>query len=324
MTAANNNLEITLPKNQIELFGYEYFFSTFIALYQRNKLPNTILLSGPKGSGKATFAYHFINYIFSFKEENKYLLNNFTINPDNNSYINLCNETHPNFFLLENSTHGEDIKIENIRNALQFLSKSTYSSDIKIVLIDSLDCLNVYSSNALLKVLEETNNKTFFFLINNNSHRILNTIKSRSIEFKFFFTLSEKKQILQNIIRQYMDDFDVNKIDPGFFFDTPGNILKYLLTLGENNIDLLKDKLSCIFYLIDKYKQKNDPQLLTFVSLLIELFYNDLLIKNNKNLDLYSVNKFKLLKQIDHAKKFNLDKINLLISIKGTLEHETN
>ena len=88
-------------------------------------------------------------------------------------------------------------------------------------------------------------------------------------------------------------------------------------------IDLLKDKLSCIFYLIDKYKQKNDPQLLTFVSLLIELFYNDLSIKNNKNLGLYFVNKFKLLKQIDHARKFNLDKKNLLISIKGMLEHES-
>ena len=120
-----------------------------------------------------------------------------------------------------------------------------------------------------------------------------------------------------------MDDFDVNKIDPAFFFDSPGNILKYLLILGKNNIDLLKDKLSCIFYLIDKYKQKNDPQLLTFVSLLIELFYNDLSIKNNKNLGLYFVNKYKLLKQIDNAKKFNLDKKNLLISIKRTLEHET-
>ena len=101
MTTDNKNLEITLPKNQIELFGYEYFFNSFVTLYQRNKLPNTILLSGSKGSGKATFAYHFINYIFSFKEKNKYSLNNFTINPDNNSYINLCNETHPNFFYLK-------------------------------------------------------------------------------------------------------------------------------------------------------------------------------------------------------------------------------
>jgi DNA polymerase-3 subunit delta' len=210
-----------------------------------------------------------------------------------------------------------------VRNTLKFLNKSTYSSNVKIVLIDSADRLNVHSSNALLKALEEANNKTFFFIINNNSYKILNTIKSRCIEFKFFFTLSEKKKILNNIIRKYMDDFDLTKIDECFYIASPGNILKYLLILNIRNIDLLKDKLSCILYLIERYKRKNDPQLLTFVSLLIELFYNELSVKNNNKLNLYFLNKFKLMKQIYDAKKFNLDKKNLFISILGTLENES-
>ena len=63
--------------------------------------------------------------------------------------------------------------------------------------------------------------------------------------------------------------------------------------------------------------------MLTFVSLLIEIFYNELSLKNNKDLNLYFINKFKLIKQIDDAKKFNLDKKNLLISLQGTLENET-
>ena len=323
MIRINKNLEMVLPKNQFKLFGYEYYFNSFINLYQKNRLPNAILLSGPKGSGKATFAYHFVNYLLSHDEENKYSVKNFYINPDNKSYRNLCNATHPNFSLLENDGVGEDIKIENVRNTLKFLSKSTYSSNIKIVLIDAADQLNEHSSNALLKALEEANNKTFFFVINNNSYKILNTIKSRCIEFKFFFNLVEKKKILNHIIRQYIDDFDLKKIDEDFYLDSPGNILKYLLILNASNVSLLKDKLSCIFYLIDRYEQKNDPQLLTFVSLLIELFYNDLSIKNNKNLNLYFFNKFKLLKQIDNAKKFNLDKKNLLISLRGTLKNES-
>jgi hypothetical protein len=154
-------------------------------------------------------------------------------------------------------------------------------------------------------------------------NKILNTIKSRSIEFKFFFNLSEKKKILSNIISQYIDDFDLTKIDECFYFISPGNILKYLLILNIRNIDLLKDKLSCILYLIERYKQKNDPQLLTFVSLLIELFYNELSVKNDNKLNLYFLNKFKLMKQIYEAKKFNLDKKNLFISIQGTLENES-
>ena len=67
---------------------------------------------------------------------------------------------------IENDGVVEDIKIENVRNTLKFLSKSTYSSNIKIVLIDAADQLNEHSSNALLKALEEANNKTFFFVIN--------------------------------------------------------------------------------------------------------------------------------------------------------------
>jgi DNA polymerase-3 subunit delta' len=323
MIKVNKNLEITLPKNEVHLFGYEYYFNSFINLFQKNKLPNTILLTGLEGSGKATFAYHFVNYLLSYNEKNEYSVENFTINLDNKSYKNLCNNTHPNFSLLENDTFGEDIKIDNVRNTLKFLNKSTYSSNVKIVLIDSADRLNVHSSNALLKALEEANNKTFFFIINNNSNKILNTIKSRSIEFKFFFNLSEKKKILSNIISQYIDDFDLTKIDECFYFISPGNILKYLLILNIRNIDLLKDKLSCILYLIERYKQKNDPQLLTFVSLLIELFYNELSVKNDNKLNLYFLNKFKLMKQIYEAKKFNLDKKNLFISIQGTLENES-
>ena len=66
MSNNSENLGIIPPKNQIKLFGYEYYFDFFIKLYEKNKLPNTILLSGIKGSGKATFAYHYINYLLYF------------------------------------------------------------------------------------------------------------------------------------------------------------------------------------------------------------------------------------------------------------------
>ena len=319
----SENLKIVLSKNQLRLYGYEDYFASFVDLYKKNKLPNTILLSGPKGLGKATFAYHFINYILSYNEFNKYSVDNMTIHPENNSYKSLCNNINPNFSLLENDTLDENIKIDRVRNILNFLNKSTYSSNIKIILIDNTEYLNVHSSNALLKVLEESNNRTFFFIIQNNHSKILDTIKSRCIEFKFFFTITEKKKILKNIIKPYKNVFDLKNIDDSFYFDTPGNILKYLLIFKDSDIDLPNDKLNCILYLIEKYKHKNDTKLLTFISLLIELFYKDLSLKNNKNFNLYSINKFKLLNQINDAKKFNLDKNNLFTSLIGTLEHES-
>ena len=112
MNKISENLTAISPKNQLYLFGYEYYFNSFIKLYQKNKLPNVILLSGSNGSGKATFAYHFINYLLSYNEQNKYSVNNFTINSDNKSYKSLCDNTNPNFSLLDNEPYEENIKID--------------------------------------------------------------------------------------------------------------------------------------------------------------------------------------------------------------------
>ena len=322
MKTSSENAEILVPKKQLYLFGYQNYFNSFIKLFDKNKLPNTILLSGQKGSGKATFAYHLINYLLSYNEKDKYSLENFTINPDNKSYKDLCDYIHPNFFLLENRDDKENIKIDDVRNVQKFLNRSTYKSNIKIVLIDNAEYLNINSSNALLKALEEPNNNTFFFIINNNSTKILSTIKSRSIEFSFFFNLNEKKVIFNHLIDQYEDKFNANIIDDDFYTESAGNILKYIKILNENNINYTKDKISCIYYLIDKYKIKKDSQLLIFISFLIELFYKDLSVKNNKKLNIYFYNKSKILNQISNMKKFNLDKNNLFISLKGILKNE--
>jgi len=158
MKINTENVEILSPKNQLQLFGYDDYFNSFIKLFHKNKLPNTILLSGLKGYGKATFAYHFINYLFSYKEQDKYSVSNFTINPDNKSYKSLCNYTHPNFFLLENNSYEENIKIDNVRNILKFLNKTTYNSNIKIVMIDNAEYLNINSSNAIKSKLLDFEN----------------------------------------------------------------------------------------------------------------------------------------------------------------------
>ena len=125
MKNLNETLSIKSPINQLTLYGYKHYFTLFSQLYNNNKLPNTILLSGPKGLGKATFAYHFINYLLSIDELNKYSLETNLINSDNKSYKNLCNFTHSNFFLIEKKNTDENIKIDKIRDVLKFLNLLT-------------------------------------------------------------------------------------------------------------------------------------------------------------------------------------------------------
>ena len=52
------------------LKGGLIYFDFFDKLYHNSKLPHAVLLSGIKGLGKATFAYHFINYLLSYNENN--------------------------------------------------------------------------------------------------------------------------------------------------------------------------------------------------------------------------------------------------------------
>ena len=111
MEITNKDIEIVLSKNQLYLYGFEDYFNSFVKLNEKKKLPNSILLSGPKGLGKSTFAYHFINYLLSENEEGKYSVKNFVINKTNSSYKLLSANTHPNFFLIENKVNAIQINL---------------------------------------------------------------------------------------------------------------------------------------------------------------------------------------------------------------------
>tara|TARA_Y100000590_G_C15559260_1_gene954072 strand:+ start:177 stop:1148 length:972 start_codon:yes stop_codon:yes gene_type:complete len=321
MKKIKKDLEILDPKRQLSLFGYNSIFNSFIKLFEQKRLPNTILLSGPKGSGKSTFIYHFVNYLFSKHEKNKYSISNFSINENNSSYKLVNDNTHPNFFSIENIALEKDIKIDQIRNLSKFLSKSSYLNNVKIVLINNAEYLNLNSSNALLKALEEPNENTFFFIIHNNSLKILETIKSRCIKFKIFHDLSKKKEIFNNIIKQYNSEFDEDTVDDFLNFDTPGNLIKYSMLLGRENINFAENKISSILFFMDKYKNEKNPETLSFLSFFICKFYNELCLNSN-DISLYLFNQSKILKEIDNMKKFNLNEKNTLVWIKEVLLNE--
>ena len=90
-----------IDKYQTKLFGYSSLFSELTVIYNRKRLPNKILFSGKKGIGKATFALHLTNYIFSLKEENRYTLDSNSIDINNKSYKLMLQNIHPNFYYIK-------------------------------------------------------------------------------------------------------------------------------------------------------------------------------------------------------------------------------
>ena len=89
------------PLNQTKLFGLNKFILELIRLYEKDSLPNKILLSGEKGIGKSTLSLHFINYVLSKDEEFSYNINKFEINTENRSFKTTINKSNPNLTIID-------------------------------------------------------------------------------------------------------------------------------------------------------------------------------------------------------------------------------
>ena len=101
MSKTKKEIIVENPKQQLKLYGFENYFKLFAQLFLNNNLPKVSMITGPKGIGKATFIYHFINFILSQNEENSYSLEKNEINTNNKSFQLLNSGLHPNFFSIK-------------------------------------------------------------------------------------------------------------------------------------------------------------------------------------------------------------------------------
>ena len=130
------------PINQIKLYGLGKYLKELINLYKNDNLPNKILLSGQKGLGKSTLAYHLINYILSQSENFPYDLKNFSINSENNSFKLTINKSNPNLSIIDLNDDKKIIDINQIRELISNLNKSSFNNKPRFVLIDNIEFLN--------------------------------------------------------------------------------------------------------------------------------------------------------------------------------------
>ena len=298
-------------KSQTKLYGLNEELLELINLYNNSKLPNKILLSGEKGIGKCTLAYHLINYILSNNEENPYNTNDLQINADNHSFKLIQNNSNPNFNLIDVNFEKKSIEINQIRSLINNLNKSSFNLKPRFILIDNIEFLNVNSINALLKILEEPNENTYFILINNNK-KILSTLLSRCLNFKI--SLSNEKVNLVNKLLFGDDIKNLINSDILDYYHTPGKIYDILEFSKEKGINLrtinLKEFLSLI---IKESYYKNDNKIKIILYDYLELF---LLKKVSITyLEIFSY----FLKKINNVKKFNLNEESLFLEIDTKL-----
>ena len=308
------NLE---PSENTSIYGYKYFFNEIIQLYNNRKMPNKILLSGKKGSGKSTFAYHLVNFFLSKDEELKYDLIENKINSENKSFKLLQNNSHPNFYLIDLLAEKKNIDVAQIRGMISYTNKSTFNNQDRFIMIDNVEYLNKNSTNALLKIIEEPNENIYFILINNSEKNMLPTLKSRCITFKIHFSFDETVNICNQILNQnILNELNHDLIN---YYCTPGEIIKLVQFAEEKQINLKDHDVSSIISLIieNTYYKKNifiKNLLINFIELFLLKRYKR---SNNKNFLLNFYQSF--IQKINNTEKFNLDEESLFLEFKSKI-----
>ena len=204
------------PKDTETLFGHQNAEQEFISCFKSGKLHHGWLITGPKGIGKATFAWRIAKFLltqpFDCLETNEFF-GNFDENQTSDIVENhkkaitarILAESEPRLAIIRKSFDEKRkafraiIRVDEVRQLKTFFSLSVTDGGSRVAIIDCADDLNINAANALLKTLEEPPKNTVFLLINHKPHSLIPTIKSRCRELRLS-SLSESD--LMSALRQ--------------------------------------------------------------------------------------------------------------------------
>lgn len=302
-------------KKSLDLFGLFKDFNFLKDLYLKNKLPKVLMLSGNKGSGKSTLLIHLIHYIFDKdnydEEKNKF-------DDETVFHKQFVKDIYPNIVYLDGSNLN-NTKIENIRNLKKNISKTVIEDKPRFIILDDVELFNINSLNALLKTIEEPTSNNFFFLINNKSKPLIDTIKSRCLEIKLI--LNEEKRL--NIIECLIKKFDTKVIiDPKIYQLTPGYFIKFNYICDENKISLNNNFTINLNILLNLYKKDKTVMYMDMILFLADSYFINLKKKNFINNEKIIEYKRFVFDNINNYFLYNLNQNVLLNTISNKINNE--
>lgn len=159
-----------------EIVGHVENIKMLRYMESSNRMPHSILLSGPSGIGKFMVANVVGVALLCSALESR---------PCGNcqSCRQMAHGTHPDSVLIR--PDGTNIKIEQIRNLQHEVGLAPYIGVRRVCIIDGAELMTVQASNSLLKILEEPAGDVVFILVSANRQMLLTTIISRCMSLSF-------------------------------------------------------------------------------------------------------------------------------------------
>lgn len=138
-----------------------------------------LLFYGKSGCGKHAFVKQFVAWVLCTNKQAQSACGSCT------SCNWLKSDTHPNYVYIstdeDNKKYNAKIKIEKIRDLLPFVQQTV--DGWRVIVIDPAEALNIASSNALLKTLEEPGERVMIILLAEHFLKLPATIRSRLQHF---------------------------------------------------------------------------------------------------------------------------------------------
>jgi DNA polymerase-3 subunit delta' len=167
---------------------------TLFSMTQQERIPQTLLLDGAEGIGKATLVRRFAAALLGGAErievDDLSLEANTDIVAEREKWTSdkrnedpLLFATHPDFVTFPPDGPLRQISIEQMRQLKELARFHPLQGKRRVFLIDHIDRANEQASNSLLKTLEEPPEHLIIVMTAENPYDLLPTIRSRSVPF---------------------------------------------------------------------------------------------------------------------------------------------
>lgn len=191
---------VPTPRKNLELLGHDGAERTILDAWNAGRMPHAWLITGPRGIGKATFAYRVARFVLAQDGQGAAddgpglfgdalppaVPDTMAIDPDHPVVARVASSGHADLRVLEpnmpHPDHGRpsrQIVVGHVRKAVRFTNMTSAEEGWRVILVDPADELNANAQNAILKSLEEPPANVLFLLVCNAPGRLLPTIRSR-------------------------------------------------------------------------------------------------------------------------------------------------
>lgn len=183
----------------------DYQTTAFLELkkiIQSGKIPNALLFHGNENTRRREAAFFFVKAVNCLAQD---LDQNQLVCDHCRSCRKIDQNSHPDILSIDLIENKKIIPVSQIRNIRAAIAFRPNEAKMRMILIPDADQMNKQAQNAVLKLLEEPPENTFFVLMAKKMSKLLPTILSRCRKLRFAAMTEE--QVRDGLMAIY-------KIDP--------------------------------------------------------------------------------------------------------------